>query len=119
VKPAVQKASFRSSRRTALHRRSFACAGLGSFARLDNIFEAPLVNIEMNKPKIVECGVQLAPSILAADFARLSEQVAQAEEGGVAAGANVLVAGSAIFGADDGLVAAIKWLRAATKQAAN
>src|SRR5215813_7858683 len=38
---------------------------------------------------------------------------------GVAAGANVLVAGSAIFGADDGVVAAMKRLRAATKQASN
>ena len=34
----------------------------------------------------------------------------------VAAGANVLVAGSAIFGADDGVAAAMKRLRAATKQ---
>ena len=38
---------------------------------------------------------------------------------GVAAGANVLVAGSAIFGADDGVVAAMKRLRAAAKQASN
>ena len=38
---------------------------------------------------------------------------------GVAAGANVLVAGSAIFGADDGVVAAMKRLRAATKRASN
>jgi ribulose-phosphate 3-epimerase len=38
------------------------------------------MKIEMNKPKMVEDGIQLAPSILAADFARLSEQVAQAEE---------------------------------------
>src|SRR5215469_10829125 len=38
---------------------------------------------------------------------------------GVAAGANVLVAGSAIFGADDGVVAAMKRLRAATNQASN
>jgi pentose-5-phosphate-3-epimerase len=74
------------------------------------------MKIEMNKPKMVEDGIQLAPSILAADFARLGEQVAQAEEAGVAAGANVLVAGSAIFGADDGVAAAMKRLRAATKQ---
>jgi ribulose-phosphate 3-epimerase len=38
---------------------------------------------------------------------------------GVAAGANVLVAGSAIFGAQDGVAAAMKRLRAATKQASN
>jgi len=38
---------------------------------------------------------------------------------GVAAGANVLVAGSAIFDADDGVVAAMKRLQAATKQATN
>jgi ribulose-phosphate 3-epimerase len=40
------------------------------------------MKIETNKPKIVEDGIQLAPSIVAADFARLSEQVAQAEEAG-------------------------------------
>jgi ribulose-phosphate 3-epimerase len=34
---------------------------------------------------------------------------------GVAAGANVLVAGSAIFGGDDGVAAAMKRLRAATR----
>jgi ribulose-phosphate 3-epimerase len=38
---------------------------------------------------------------------------------GVAAGANVLVAGSAIFGADDGVVAAMKRLRDATRQVSN
>jgi ribulose-phosphate 3-epimerase len=38
---------------------------------------------------------------------------------GVAAGANVLVAGSAIFGAEDGVAAAMKRLRAATKQLSN
>jgi ribulose-phosphate 3-epimerase len=36
---------------------------------------------------------------------------------GVAAGANVLVAGTAIFGDGDGVVAAMNRLRAATKQA--
>jgi len=40
------------------------------------------MKVEMNKPKMVEDGIQLAPSILAADFARLGEQVAQAEEAG-------------------------------------
>jgi ribulose-phosphate 3-epimerase len=38
---------------------------------------------------------------------------------GVAAGANVLVAGTAIFGHGDGVVAAMNRLRAATKQAVN
>jgi ribulose-phosphate 3-epimerase len=38
---------------------------------------------------------------------------------GVEAGANVLVAGSAIFGAEDGVVAAMKRLRAAANQASN
>ena len=38
---------------------------------------------------------------------------------GVAAGANVLVAGSAIFGDSDGVAAAMKRLRGATKQAVN
>jgi hypothetical protein len=38
---------------------------------------------------------------------------------GVAAGANVLVAGSAIFGADDGVVAAMKRLRDAIGQVSN
>jgi ribulose-phosphate 3-epimerase len=38
---------------------------------------------------------------------------------GVAAGANVLVAGSAIFGAEDGVVAAMKRLRDATRRVSN
>jgi len=38
---------------------------------------------------------------------------------GVAAGANVLVAGSAVFGAEDGVIAAMKRLRDAAKQASN
>jgi ribulose-phosphate 3-epimerase len=38
---------------------------------------------------------------------------------GVGAGANVLVAGSAVFGAADGVAAAMKRLRAATKQPSN
>jgi len=38
---------------------------------------------------------------------------------GVAAGAKVLVAGSAIFGADEGVSAAMQRLRAAAKQASN
>ena len=38
---------------------------------------------------------------------------------GVAAGASVLVAGSAIFGDGDGVTAAMNRLRAATKQAVN
>src|SRR5271166_1781867 len=37
---------------------------------------------EKNNPKMAEGAVQLAPSILAADFARLGEQVAQAEQAG-------------------------------------
>src|SRR5271165_3699099 len=37
---------------------------------------------EKNNPKMAEDAVQLAPSILAADFARLGEQVAQAEQAG-------------------------------------
>src|SRR5271165_5943938 len=141
---------------------------------------------EKNNPKMDRGAVQLAPSILAADFARLGEQVAQAEQAGadrihvdvmdghfvpnismgapivhslrqitrlplethlmisdpdffldefveagsdsfdaataplgVAAGANVLVAGSAIFGDGDGVTAAMNRLRAATEQAVN
>src|SRR5208283_1445580 len=37
---------------------------------------------EKNNPKMAEGAVQLAPSILAADFARLGEQVGQAEQAG-------------------------------------
>jgi ribulose-phosphate 3-epimerase len=37
---------------------------------------------EKNNPKMAECAVQLAPSILAADFTRLGEQVVQAEQAG-------------------------------------
>jgi pentose-5-phosphate-3-epimerase len=79
--------------------------------------------------------VQLAPSILSADFARLGDQVAEAErarmvsdpdlvDGGidamtaplvVRAGGTVLVAGSSVFGDRDrdGVAAAMKRLRAA------
>ena len=40
------------------------------------------MKVEKNNPKMAERAVQLAPSILAADFARLGEQVAQAEQAG-------------------------------------
>jgi ribulose-phosphate 3-epimerase len=40
------------------------------------------MKLEKNKLKIGEGVVLLAPSILAADFARLGEQVAQAEQAG-------------------------------------
>jgi ribulose-phosphate 3-epimerase len=40
------------------------------------------MKVEKNNPKIGEGVVQLAPSILAADFARLGEQVTQAEQAG-------------------------------------
>ena len=54
--------------------------------------------------------MKLAPSILAADFARLGEQAAAAGK----AGANVLVAGTAIFGVREGVSAAIEILRGST-----
>src|SRR5262245_47067327 len=41
-----------------------------------------VMNVEGKNSKMVEDGIQLAPSILAADFARLGEQVAQAEQAG-------------------------------------
>jgi pentose-5-phosphate-3-epimerase len=41
--------------------------------------------------------VKIAPSILAADFARLAEEISKVE----AAGADILVAGTAIFGQPD------------------
>lgn len=50
--------------------------------------------------------VRLAPSILAADFARLGEQVREAE----AAGATILVAGTAMFRQEDGVAAAMQRL---------
>src|SRR5271169_3201888 len=40
------------------------------------------MKVENNNPKMAEGAVQLAPSILAADFARLGDQVAQAEQAG-------------------------------------
>ena len=40
------------------------------------------MKVEKNNPKMAEGAVQLAPSILAADFARLGEQVAQVEQAG-------------------------------------
>jgi pentose-5-phosphate-3-epimerase len=67
--------------------------------------------------------VKLAPSILAADFARRGDQVVEAEQAGadrihvdataplvVRAGATVLVAGSAIFGDRAGVATAMKRL---------
>jgi|SRR5215472_8747169 ribulose-phosphate 3-epimerase len=44
--------------------------------------EAPFLKPQENNSKIAEGAVQLAPSILAANFARLGEQVAQAELAG-------------------------------------
>jgi ribulose-phosphate 3-epimerase len=44
--------------------------------------EAPFLKAQENNSKIAEGAVQLAPSILAANFARLGEQVAQAELAG-------------------------------------
>lgn len=40
------------------------------------------MKVEKNNPQMAAGAVQLAPSILAADFARLGEQVAQAEQAG-------------------------------------
>lgn len=37
---------------------------------------------QLLNPKMVDDSVQLAPSMLAADFARLGDQVAQAEQAG-------------------------------------
>jgi pentose-5-phosphate-3-epimerase len=54
--------------------------------------------------------VRLAPSILAADFAQLGAQVAEA---------NVLVAGSAIFDDREGVAAAMKRLSSAMSQVGN
>ena len=91
------------------------------------------------KVEIDKRTVKLAPSILAADFARLGEQVLQMIEQlrleceleldgdidvasappGVAAGASVLVAGTSIFGDPEGVAAAMKRLRAATEKPIN
>ncbi len=91
------------------------------------------------KVEIHKRPVKLAPSILAADFARLGEQVLQMIEQvrpeceleldggidaatarlGVAAGANVLVAGTSIFGDSEGVAAAMIRLRAATEKPIN
>ena len=57
--------------------------------------------------------MKLAPSILAADFARLGQQVAEAEQNG----ADGLVAGSSIFNDRDGVAGAMKRLRAAIDHA--
>jgi len=40
------------------------------------------MKLEKNNPKMAERAIQLAPSILAADFSKLAEQVAQVEEAG-------------------------------------
>src|SRR6266436_2563082 len=66
----------------ALYRGNVVRAGLRSLARLDHIVEPSFMKVEKNNPKMAEGAVQLAPSILAADFTRLGEQVAQAEQAG-------------------------------------
>jgi pentose-5-phosphate-3-epimerase len=53
--------------------------------------------------------VEIAPSILSADFSQLGEQIAVVEQ----AGAEILVAGSAVFGAEDPVEALKELLRAA------
>jgi pentose-5-phosphate-3-epimerase len=53
--------------------------------------------------------VEIAPSILSADFRRLGEQIAVVEQ----AGAEILVAGSAVFGAENPAEALKELLRAA------
>jgi pentose-5-phosphate-3-epimerase len=92
--------------------------------------------------------IKIAPSILAANLARLGEQVAEAERSGadrihvdvmdgrfvlevdggideetaplaVAAGANALVAGTSVFDAGQRVAAAMKWLQTAANAAAN
>jgi ribulose-phosphate 3-epimerase len=59
-----------------------SCAIREALARLECIIESSLMKVEKNNLKIGEGVVRLAPSILAADFARLGEQVAQAEQAG-------------------------------------
>jgi len=53
--------------------------------------------------------VKIAPSILSADFSQPGEQIAVVEQ----AGAEILVAGSAVFGAEDPVEALKELLRAA------
>ncbi len=53
--------------------------------------------------------VEIAPSILSADFSQLGEQIAVVEQ----AGAEILVAESAVFGAEDPVEALKELLRAA------
>jgi pentose-5-phosphate-3-epimerase len=53
--------------------------------------------------------VEIAPSILSADFRRLGEQIATVEQ----AGAEILVAGSAVFGSENPAEALKELLRAA------
>jgi pentose-5-phosphate-3-epimerase len=57
-------------------------------------------------------GIKLARSILAPDFARLGDQTTDAER----AGADVPVAGSAIFNGSEGVAAAVRRLRAALQR---
>ena len=53
--------------------------------------------------------VEIAPSILSADFSQPGEQIAVVEQ----AGDEILVAGSAVFGAEDPVEALKELLRAA------
>jgi pentose-5-phosphate-3-epimerase len=61
---------------------------------------------------VTTLGIKLARSILAADFARLGDQVTEAER----AGADVPVVGSAIFSGSEGVAAAMRRLRAAVQR---
>jgi hypothetical protein len=52
---------------------------------LTKVVEPPFhesMKVEGKNSEVIEDGIQLAPSILDADFARLGEQVAQAEQAG-------------------------------------
>src|SRR5258708_32979583 len=66
----------------AMHRRTVARAGLRPLARVDYDVGPRLMNKEKKTDDVANGAVQLAPSILAADFTRLGEQVAQAEQAG-------------------------------------
>jgi len=63
--------------------------------------------------------IKLAPSILAADFARLGEQVAEAERSGAdRIHVDVMVAGTSVFGDCRGVTTAMESLRDAVTQVA-
>lgn len=56
--------------------------------------------------------INIVPSLLATDFSRLGEEIRDVTQVVTAASANILVAGKAVFRAEEGMATAIRNLKA-------